>query len=204
MARKTFISYKYSEAQDLRDRMLKALGDDSRYYQGETSDSPDISDTTTENIKKNLKDMIHGTSVTIVIISPNMIKSNWIDWEIEYSLKEITRSDKTSRSNGVVGVIMKHNGGYEWLKESAIGSDGCSYTTYSSGKLYSIIKNNRFNRKKPVYTCEECKTVNKLQGSYISLIDEEAFLAEPMKYIENAYEKGKSIDEFKIVKMRNS
>lgn len=43
MARKTFISYKYSEATDLRDKIVEALGDDSKYYQGETSESPDLS-----------------------------------------------------------------------------------------------------------------------------------------------------------------
>lgn len=32
--------------------------------------------------------MMFDTSVTIVIISPNIKKSRWIDWEIEYSLKE--------------------------------------------------------------------------------------------------------------------
>jgi len=47
MARKTFISYKYSEAQDLRDTILEALGDDATYYTGETVDSPDLTDTTT-------------------------------------------------------------------------------------------------------------------------------------------------------------
>lgn len=52
MARETFISYKYSEAQDLRDEILESLGDDAKYYQGETSDSPNLTDTSTENIKK--------------------------------------------------------------------------------------------------------------------------------------------------------
>ena len=75
MAHKTFISYKYSEAQDLRDAILKALGDDASYYQGETSDSPDLTDKSTETIKKNLTDMMYGTSVTIVIISPDIKKS---------------------------------------------------------------------------------------------------------------------------------
>ena len=56
MAHKTFISYKWSEAQDLRDDIIEALGDDATYYKGETSDSPDLTDTSTENIKKNLKD----------------------------------------------------------------------------------------------------------------------------------------------------
>ena len=31
MAHRTFISYKYSEAQDLRDRIIKALGKDADY-----------------------------------------------------------------------------------------------------------------------------------------------------------------------------
>ena len=39
MAHKTFISYKYSESQDLRDRIIDALGEDAAYYKGETSDS---------------------------------------------------------------------------------------------------------------------------------------------------------------------
>lgn len=50
---------------------------------GETSESPDMSDLKTATIRKKLADMIFSTSVTIVIISPHMKESNWIDWEIE-------------------------------------------------------------------------------------------------------------------------
>ena len=75
MAHKTFISYKYSEARELRDRIINALGDDATYYKGENSESPDLTDTSTENIKKVLKDMMYDTSVTIVILSPNMKES---------------------------------------------------------------------------------------------------------------------------------
>lgn len=117
MAHKTFISYKYSEAQDLRDRIIDALGDDATYYRGETSDSPDLSDTSTENIKNNLCNMMYDTSVTIVIISPNMKESKWIDWELEYCLKSITRKKRTSHTNGIVGVIMKVNGNYSWIMQ---------------------------------------------------------------------------------------
>lgn len=38
MAHKTFISYKYSELQNLRDKIIEALGDDATYYKGETSE----------------------------------------------------------------------------------------------------------------------------------------------------------------------
>ena len=94
MAHKTFISYKYSEAQDLRDDIIDALGENASYYQGETSDSPDLTDYTTETIREHLKDMIFGTTVTVVIISPHMTESEWIDWEIEYSLREYSRNGK--------------------------------------------------------------------------------------------------------------
>lgn len=40
-----------------RDDIIDALGEDASYYKGETSDSPDLTDTTTDNIKKNLRDM---------------------------------------------------------------------------------------------------------------------------------------------------
>lgn len=40
MAHKTFISYKYSESQELRDRIIQAMGSDAAYYTGETSESP--------------------------------------------------------------------------------------------------------------------------------------------------------------------
>lgn len=192
LAHKTFISYKYSEAQKLRDKIIDALGDDAIYYKGETSDSPDLTDTSTENIKKNLKDMMYDTSVTIVIISPNMKKSKWIDWEIEYCLKSITRKNRVSHTNGVVGVIMKYNGGYSWLKTTSENDDGCSSSSYDESKMYDIINNNRFNQEPKVYSCEICKTVNSLTGSYIALVEEATFLANPTKYIDNAYEKSEN------------
>ncbi|WP_404991294.1 TIR domain-containing protein [Cupriavidus pauculus] len=203
MARKTFISYKYSEAQDLRDRIVDSLGDDAIYYRGETTESPDLTDTTAENIKNNLKDMMFDTSVTIVIVSPNMVQSKWIDWEIEYSLKEITRDERTSATNGVVGVIMKSGGGYDWLTASQTNADGCSVRTIDGNKLYPIINNNRYNIKgDDGFACAHCKTYDRLTGSYISLVDEELFLKDPGFYIESAYDKSKKLDEYNISKQR--
>lgn len=202
MARKTFISYKYSEATDLRDKIVEALGDDSKYYQGERSESPDLSDRTTDYIKEQLKDMIYSTSVTIVIISPNMKESNWIDWEIEYSLKQIKRGDRTSGTNGVVGVVMKHNGGYSWLRPKIENDDGHTAVLTKNEYLYDIIIKNRFNQEPPEYTCDVCKNVDMLTGSYISLIKEEDFLNNPNKYIENAYDKSKNTDNYTLCRQK--
>ncbi|MGG0359592.1 TIR domain-containing protein [Bacillus tropicus] len=198
MAYKTFISYKYSEARDLRDRILEALGEDAKYYQGETSDSPNMSDRTTEYIKEKLKDMIYSTSVTIVVISPNIKLSEWVDWEIEYSLKQIKRGNRTSGTNGVVGVVMKHNGDYSWLRPRTTNADGHTAISTNNNYLYDIIVNNRFNQEPKEYTCDVCKNVDMLTGSFISLVEEEDFLANPTKYIDNAYEKSKNTANYDI------
>ena len=107
MARKTFISYKYSDvvegkSNNLRDRIIAKLGDASRFYRGENGYSQDLSSRSANYIQTKLKDMIRDTSVTIVILSPNMKFSNWMNWEISYSLTEITRENRTSLTNGVV------------------------------------------------------------------------------------------------------
>jgi hypothetical protein len=202
MAYNTFISYKYSEAKDLRDRIVDSLGEDAKYYRGETSESPDMSDKTTDYIKDKLKDLIYSTSVTIVIISPNMKQSNWIDWEIEYSLKQIKRGDRKSSTNGVLGVVMEYEGGYSWLRPSTQNSDGHTAILTKNEYLYNIIINNRFNQDPPEYTCDECKNVNSLTGSYISLVNEDDFLNNPNKYIDNAYDKSKNTSNYKLYRTK--
>ena len=202
MAHKTFISYKYSEAQELRDRIIDALGENASYYQGETSDSPDLTDYTTETIREHLKDMIFGTTVTIVIVSPHMTESEWIDWEIEYSLREYSRNGKKSKSNGIVGVVMKVDGGYDWLRSTTTHADGHTSTNNDTSKLYQIINDNRFNENPKVYSCDKCKTVDRLSGSYISLIPEDEFLGDPDSFIEHAYQKCKNVDHYIISKTR--
>jgi len=200
MARKTFISYKYSEAQELRDRIIASLGDDAIYYQGETSDSPDLTDSKTETIKQNLRNMMFHTSVTIVIISPNFKQSKWIDWEIEYCLKEITRKERTSKTNGLVAVIQKVNGSYDWFKSTHMNADGCHSSSYSMDLVYDIINKNRFNQTPKIYSCDICQTVNALTGSYISYVEEDNFLIDPSSYIENAYNKSEHSYNYNIAK----
>jgi len=202
MANKTFISYKYSEAQTLRDNILEALGDDVLFYQGETSDSPDLTDKSTDLIKKDLTDNMYNTSVTLVIISPNIKQSKWIDWEIEYCLKEISRQDRTSKTNGVLCVIMKSNGGYSWFKTSKQQEDGCSSFSYSEHLVYDIISENRYNQTPKEYSCYTCKTINALTGSYISYVEEEIFLGNPQKYIDNAFEKSENVDGYTLIKKK--
>lgn len=185
MAHKTFISYKYSESRGLRDKIIGALGKDATYYKGENVDSKDMSDYKRETIKANLSDMMYDTSVTIVILSPNMRESEWIGWEISYCLKKIKRKDRTSQRNGVVAVIKKVNGNYSWLKYLEDGA-----TKYYMNKIQDIIADNHFNSKPPITT--STGSYDWLKGSYIAFVEEDEFLRNPKRYINNAYEKSEN------------
>lgn len=200
MARKTFISYKYSDAKEVRNRIIKALGEDAAYYKGEDGYSDDLSSYKADTIKKRLKDMIYGTSVTILVISPEMLESKWISWELEYSLKNIKRNDRSSRPNGIVSVIKKVSGDYSWIEKLTTQQDGCKTSSFCASKLPSIVNKNRYNQIPKQYSCEYCHSIDSLTGSYISIIEEDEFLNNPQRFIENAYEKSCHLENYDLKK----
>jgi len=137
MGRKIFVSYKYKDnnvkaipnvtqptwpcdyVNYIRDNVLS--NDD--IYKGENNDE-DISSWSEYAIWEHLKDKIYDSSITIVLISPNMKetgrwqRSQWIPWEISYSLQETTRNDRTSHSNAILAVILPDKtGSYNYYKE---------------------------------------------------------------------------------------
>lgn len=189
MAHKTFISYKFSEAVGLRDRIIEAMGDDAVYYKGENGFSPNKSDDSGDVIWNYLKDMIWGTTVTIVILSPNMRQSTWIPDEIAYSLKKVKRGETTSQRNGIVAVIQKVGGSYDWLMNHNTNCHGTATVSYKNELLPNIIAANHFNSKPPKKHCNECNTYNSELGSYISYVQEDTFLADVNGYVDKAFNK---------------
>lgn len=192
MARETFISYKYSDAVDVRDRIYNNMGEYAKFYRGENGFSPNKSDDSDDAIWNYLKDMIWGTSVTIVVLSPEMLQSSWISDEISYSLKKISRDKTQSQRNGVVAVIKKVNGSYDWFKYKINYPDGHTSNGYHEEKIFKIIRDDRRNQEPPVYICERCKTIDSLNGSYIAYVEEDEFIKNMDKYIENAYQKSRN------------
>lgn len=200
MAHKTFISYKFSDAEDVRDRIIKSLGDDATYYKGEDGYSSDLSSYKADTIKEYLKNMIYDTSVTILVISPEMLESDWIPWEIQYSLEVVKRGDLYSRTNGVVGVIKKVFDDCSWIVSTNAHADGHTTTSFDSNKLPSIVNENMFNQDPVEYACEQCHSVDRLNGSYIALVEEDEFLNDPNRFIDNAFDKSQHLGYYDIHK----
>ena len=102
---KVFVSYKFWDfsVQDINHKRLctprdyvdileTRLGKD-HIYKGEHRDE-DLTDKTEDYIWGHLKDKIYDSTVTIVLISPQMRekdkwdRTQWIPWEVRYSLSQ--------------------------------------------------------------------------------------------------------------------
>lgn len=139
MGRKIFVSYKYwdndvypvplisGSTPKVRDYVSwlekKFTERSSHVYKGEHDDE-DLSLKGEEYIWEKLKYKMYDSSITIVLISPNMKepykreRSQWIPWEISYSLREITRNNIKSHSNAILAVVLPDkNNKYDYYGE---------------------------------------------------------------------------------------
>lgn len=186
MGRKVFVSYKYKDYDvkelknvtqptwpcDYVDYIANnVLGSDD-IYKGESSDE-DLSYLSESSIWNHLKNKIYDSTITIVLISPNMKEYNkweqsqWIPWEISYSLRNTTRNDRTSHNNAMLAVVLPDKNG--------------SYLYYNKNNLFSILKRN-------------------IENGYIYVTRWEQFVEYPQICIDIAFENRKKIPDYKIVK----
>lgn len=190
MGRNVFVSYKYEDNQvqhlygcwpttvrNYVDILIEKINNETDHaYRGEGTDE-DLSYLSEDAIYERLKDKIYYTTVTVVLVSPGMKlanrldKSQWIPWEIYYSLREIPRNGKSSHRNGILAVVLPDvNGSYDYMiKEMQCCSKGC--TLYSTYKLFNILKYNMFNKKEDnVERCSNGNSIHYGNSSYITMV----------------------------------
>lgn len=221
MGHKIFISYKYWDTNvfplgwETEYKVRDYVSELERYfdltedvYKGEHDDE-DLSDLDKDTIWSKLKDRIFDSSVTIVMISSGMRitnkldKSQWIPWEISYSLKEMERNDRVSRSNAILAVVLPDkNGLYDYFIEECTSWNTGPYRMLKTNTLFGILKDNMFNQKNP-----HCKYFDSIgstlyygDSSYILSVKWNDFKKSPQNYIERAVKIKENIDDYEIRK----
>lgn len=224
---KIFISYKYADKSvrqnDSYDIMQWLLGtEDGNYLTARDyvdhlignvltdhtnkaeKDDEDLSHLTEEVIQQKLYDRIYDSTVTIVLVSKNMKenrqeKLQWIPREISYSLKDKTREDRTSYTNGVLAVILPdENNSYD----HGIKHFDC-VTKIQTQNFFKIISSNMFNRnehKKNI--CSTCGTEHHYGNdhSYIYPVKWDDFIKNHNDYIDHVLALKDRTDEFDLTK----
>ena len=219
MARKIFVSYKHSDdavqplnsgttARAYVDEIVDLFEGDE-IYKGEGNE--DLSEFKDDTIATHLKDKIYDSSITLVLISPNMRdeyqseSDQWIPWEISYSIKEISRGGRTSRTNGILAVVLPdRSSSYGYY----IDDDTCSRChcrTLRTNRLFQILRDNMFNVKNPKFNdCPNHAADNPVYtgaSSYIYSLKWCDFLADKEEYLGVAEHLRDNIDDYEISKI---
>lgn len=226
MGHKIFVSYKYADddvnnlnyyenstVRDYVDELENRIDNSNHIFKGE-SDGEDLSNLSENVIWNKLKDRIYDSTLTIVFISPKMKeegksdKEQWIPWEISYSLKETKRRNEsgqevTSNTNAMLAVVLPDsNNSYNYyLENHTCCSSFC--TTHYTGKLFKILRENKFNKKQISQTeCQNDTTKKIYSGecSYIKAVKWKDFIVDIDKYIDESYERLENIDDYNICK----
>lgn len=190
------------------DKIIDIMGDSVNIYKGE-EDGNDLSAFSDDTIATKLKDKIKDSSVTIVLISKGMKtdedeNDQWIPWEISYSLKEISSDVRTSKSNGLLAVILPdENGSYEYYLEEC---PYCSVCRHKTEKLFQILRNNMFNLKDKKQYPSTCARghgmVNKgMDHSYAYQVKWDDFIKNHEYYINHVVNLRDNIDNYDIQKV---
>ena len=194
MGRNVFVSYKYSDAKETREIIRSVLGEEGHYYRGEKGFvALQNADST---IKEYLKDMIFNTSVTLVIISPQVRHSDWVDWEIRYSLRQTQRGGVTSYRNGILCVVQNN---LEWSGRYSTNWASDNYGNYRKSVFpEAIIENLQTTFHSNCYYSDPFDRLlysqyQQKKKDYCVIVGETEFKRNPSKYIEEAYSRAHDV-----------
>lgn len=221
MGRNVFISYKYGDNRvlalpEINGRKTRVrdyvnllenrfMDIDELYWYGERDDESLIG-MEKDAIRRELTDNIFPTSVTLVFISKGMKSAKpenqqWIPWEVSYSLKEISRRNRTSQVNGLLLVILPdEENKYDYF----VNNGDCGVQLLSYKNLFQVLEENFHNKKSlELIHCDECGSTHyKKSDSFIVWVKWDVFIKNGNieKYIEEAALRGEHEEDYNVVK----
>jgi len=224
MGKKIFVSYKYSDSRvkaltesifdntkvrDYVDLLQDMLDDEDHINKGE-ADNESMKDFKDAAIESKLRNKIYDSSITICVVSRGMKeflaseKDQWIPWEVSYSLKERSRNERVSQTNGVLALVLPdENGSYSYFIEEESCAH-CKCRTLKTDFLFQIQRENMFNVKSPNYNdCDNHGSSGKVYlgySSYIHSVKWVDFIKDVNHYLDIAIQINENISEYEITK----
>jgi len=98
MARRIFIAHTGKDKNQVRGFILLKWNTNVEFTFFDRSLVDRVKSDDPNYIRKCIRDKMHGTSVTVVLIGDNTHKSQWVAWEIKESVE---------RGNGLLGIKLK-------------------------------------------------------------------------------------------------
>jgi len=185
------------------DKLAEKLEAEDNIFKGE-DDGESMESLADSTISSKLGDKIFNSSVTIVLVSKGMKnhflseRDQWIPWEISYSLKEQSRQNQRSKTNGVIAVVLPdETGSYEYYITNDME---CNCRTLKTPFLFQILRDNMFNVKEPSRRLCNGSWVYSGDCSYIQSLKWEDFIKSPGFYIDKSIDLRDRKDEFEIIK----
>lgn len=222
MGHKIFVSYKYADdqvanipgqgnsiARDYVNQLADMLVTAGHICKAEP-DGTDLSQLKDDTIEEKLRDRIFDSTMTIVLISPQMKvpgksqRDQWIPWEVSFSLKRTSRKREngeryTSNPNAMLAVVLPDtNGSYDYFHiNRSCCADRC--TSILRDNTFAIIGQNMFNFKSAQKNVCKSGLVNwHGEASYIGCVRWGDFIKNIEAYIATAYERQKNIEDYDI------
>lgn len=216
MGKKIFISYKYSDRQVARlngnflttvrhyvDIIQERIDLEDHINKGE-ADGEDLSNFKDSTIESKLRAKIYDSSVTLVMISKGMKnlaireEDQWMPWEISYSLKEMSRDGRTSKTNAILAVVLPdENNSYEYFLTY---DPLCNCTNYQTSVLFEILRRNMFNQKRPNTRLCNGQWVYQGEFSYIRCVKWVDFINNINGHIAIAVANKENQDDYRVTK----
>lgn len=200
--------FNHSTARDYVDKLESYFDYTNNIYKGERA-GEDLSSFKDETIASHLRDKIYDSSVTIVLISPNMreLKSEneqWIPWEIAYSLRNKNRGDRTSHPNAILAVVLPdRNYQYEYFRQPFSHQSYDGQWCFGRDTVFSIIRKNMNNKRmydNSFFSSKGIYPISTNDESYIPSVTWDDFIKQPMRYIEIAINRKDNIYNYNICK----
>lgn len=194
--------YEPTKVRDYVTKLQKLLEKNHHINKGE-ADNESLANFKDSTIASKLRNKIFDSSITIVMISPNMKeygkleRDQWIPWEISYSLCEYGRNGRTSRTNAILAVVLPDfYGSYSYCLEERPET-----IIIHTDNLFEILRKNMFNQKIPSIRQENGIYIYSGESCYIPCVKWSDFKLNPNLYIERVIKIRDNIDDYNICKM---